>query len=372
MLVLLGLALAQAAANSPTPTPAAASTALCANAAWREAFATQGLECVAARHGVAIAPLQRAQELAVIIDAAAARYADNFGPPAKPMAVILSGSISGPQNEFLRQQGFLGFPWPDQTGTPPQGAPGMAAVVNRPAQDAAVVAHELGHIWFREWYDAGRPRSPGERHYGSTAPDWLDETAAILNENEYMTAQRRSGLADLLDGEGPQLRPVPEFLAMAHPTSGRRLVRLEDLPPGTVRRSDGAVRFDPNNLPPGFTRRPDGSIAIPGGAPGPAPGAGGTMTFTVPGQADPESRRTGLPFYTQARAFSDFLMETSGQPRIMGEIATAMRGGTSFEQWLAANGERHRLPASVAALTAAWEAWLRTKAAGPAARRPQG
>ena len=369
MLVLLGLTLLQAATNASGLTPAAASTALCANAAWREAFQTEGLECVAARNGVAIAASGRARELARMIDEAAARYATHFRPPGKPMAVILSGSVSAPQNEFLRQHGFLAFPWPDRSATPPQSAAGPADVANGQDHDAGVVAHELGHIWFKEWYDAERPRQPGPRQYGSTAPDWLDETAAILNENEYMTAQRRSGLADLTDGEGPQLRPVAEFLAMTHPTAtadrGRVAARL-NLPPGTEQRADGAFRLDPNNLPPGFTRRPDGSITFqgPAGAPGPgAPAIGGTMTFTVPGKADPESLRTGPPFYIQARAFTDFLMEESSNVKVMGEIATAMRGGSSFEQWLAANGERHRLPSNMAALTASWEAWLKSKAA---------
>lgn len=86
--------------------------------------------------------------------------------------------------------------------------------------------------------------------------------------------------------------------------------------------------------------------------------------LTVPGKADPEALRAGLPFYIQARAFTDFLMENSGHPKIIGEIATALRGGGSFEQWLAANGERHRLPSSLAALTAEWGAWLKGKAAG--------
>jgi hypothetical protein len=367
MFILLGFSLLQAAANAPAP--AAATVALCAKPAWREAFPAEGLVCVASQHGVAIGLLQRAREVAPIIDEAAARYAKHFGPPGKPMAVISSGSVSGPQIEFLRQQGFLAFPWMDRAATAPQGTPAPADAANRPAQDSGVVAHELGHIWFKEWYDAARPRKPGERHYGSTAPDWLDETAAILNENDYLTAQRRSGLADLLDGEGPGLWPIPEFLTMTHPTANaaRAALRL-NLPPGTVQRADGAFRLDPNNLPPGFTRRPDGSITFQGPprAPGdpPAPANEGTMMLTVPGKADPEAARTGLRFYIQGRAFTDFLMEKSGNVKIIAEIATAMRGGGSFEQWLAAAGERHRLPSSLAGLTAAWEAWLKGKAAG--------
>jgi hypothetical protein len=115
--------------------------------------------------------------------------------------------------------------------TAPGAAAGPADVANRPAHEAGVVAHELGHIWFKAWYEAERPRQPGERHYGSTAPDWLDETAAILNENDYLTAQRRSGLADLLDGEGPGPRPVSEFLTMTHPTAtGARTAASSTLP----------------------------------------------------------------------------------------------------------------------------------------------
>lgn len=44
------------------------------------------------------------------------------------------------------------------------------------------VAHELGHMWYAAafWPAASPPTTPSKPRYGSPAPDWLDEAAAML------------------------------------------------------------------------------------------------------------------------------------------------------------------------------------------------
>lgn len=331
-------------------TPAATGAELCAGAAWREAFGEQRLTCVATKHGAVIAPPERAEALAPIIDAAAARYAIHFGLATQPIVVVPGSSISAPQMQFLQQRGFLGLAWPVDS-----------------RWEAGALAHEIAHNWFTAWYDSGHPGRMG-LEYGSTAPDWLDETVAVLNEDRQLTASRRAGFADLLDGDGPQLRPLPEFLAMIHPRAAA---------------TSKTVTY-PNNLLTGPTPKPDGATSVPA-----APGKGtststdtsastsrstststniststGTSTsastesFALSGPEDAAVAGKVLAFYTQSRAFADFLIEKTRDPRIMATIATQVRNGLSFEQWLGTFGPRYGLPCDLPGLSEKWESWL--------------
>lgn len=56
--------------------------------------------------------------------------------------------------------------------------------------DAGVVVHELGHLWFMEAYWPAQ-NTGLKGHYGGPAPDWLDELAAVLHEPDQMAADRR-------------------------------------------------------------------------------------------------------------------------------------------------------------------------------------
>jgi hypothetical protein len=190
----------------------------------------------------------------------------------------------------------------------------------------AAVAHELGHMWLIHAYWGGRMGGGAAGHYGGPAPDWLDEAAAIAMEEEALTAPRRTHFGKLVNGEEPgRVETLAAFFRMDHPLKGlAALVR------------SGALR------------------------------TGGTDQVTVLTGAEVQSRlgvapEAGPNFYAQSRVVADFLLESSGNAKILGDIARALAGGATIEQWLAASGRANRLGASLDALEVQWQAWIKAR-----------
>jgi hypothetical protein len=172
------------------------------------------------------------------------------------------------------------------------------------------IAHELGHFWYGEAFWGGGAASAGPR-YGSPAPDWLDEAAAMLMENEAGTQAYHQIFADGRSSDAARAARIPPEVTLAELTSMTH--------PALV------------NLPKPGAQNGGGPISVIG--------------------------RPSL-FYPQVRVFVDYLAERSGDPRIVATISEGLRGGTTFEAWLGSNGAKHRLPASVAVMQADWNAWL--------------
>lgn len=321
---------------------------LCAGP-WQSHFAP-GTSCVATGNGAVIAPPGEAATLASVIDEAAVRYAAAFAAPPRPIAVIAGGSLTAAQGAYLRAHGYIAFPWISaaQRRTLAEGAirgqiakqrPGLtpeqrdAAVAQAMAQRAndaggarerGSLAHELGHLWFRAMFDQGTQSEGAQPRYGSDAPDWIDEMAAVLAENDALTEQRRAALAPYARASGAEgFYPLAEYLTMEHPVLA-------------------------------------GAAALQQA--GKAPGGGGGGRVMVLSGADAQKligTNTPIRFYVQSRGFADFLIAQSGDPRIFNTIAKALAGGETFAAWLARDGARHRLPAQLAALDTAWQTWLR-------------
>jgi hypothetical protein len=200
----------------------------------------------------------------------------------------------------------------------------------------AMIPHELGHFWFTEafWPDAVSPdaASPdgAERpnHYGGPGPDWLDELAAVILEDDENAARRRAQFASLVRGE-------------TVPSIGRGVPRAQVL---DLRR---------------FLSREHPVLA---GGMGPPPtmptggSAGVAVTFTPAGAERGRSSEAGL-FYLQARSLADYLAATSRRSDIFAAIARFVAAGGSTESWFERHGGSYGLPASIAALEAAWQAW---------------
>lgn len=175
-----------------------------------------------------------------------------------------------------------------------------------------IPAHEMGHMWF---IHAFWPSAEGSGHYGGPAPDWLDETAAVLMESGALEAKRRESFkASCAAGES--VATLADFVAMKHPVVDEAKARAA--------------------------------------AAGMPEGAAGTV---VVAQASPAIASQARAFYAQARVFADFLLAESRDPLILASIAQAAVRGETFDAWLAANGAANNLPADMPGLQARWSAW---------------
>ena len=209
-------------------------------------------------------------------------------------------------------------------------AEGAAPAHADPEMEDGAIAHEIGHLLFNRYFD-GPERESADRsaRYGSSAPDWLDETAAVALENDAQTRSRYVAAREAYDADGTVLAfPLDTYLSMDHPLlqSAQALKTLERGSTGAVMLSgDEATAF----------------LEASGGKP--------------------------AAFYRQTRMFIDYLMETSGDPRILYAIAEAYRNGGDLSGWLARSGGENGLPETLEALETELEAWAKAKLADAAA-----
>lgn len=286
------------------------------------------------------------------IGAARAIYRTHFGRLPPRGAVLAAGtqqSVSADEARSLRSAGARWvLPWIDAADRDgalerkiraaiTQQMPGMSqeavdaavaralasAAGGEPGADTSIrsaLRHELGHKWliadrwprFTEEESASRTDS----HYGGPAPDWLDETAAVLMEDAAMTARRRDLFGAIRRGGEPGERVVAlaEFVTMDHPLAARVRTQLD--------------------------RKPGASVMI------------------VTGEEARHLAAGSRAFYAQARVFADYLIERSGRPDVFAAIADAAAEDQDFATWLGRQGADYGLPATLPALERDWSDWL--------------
>ena len=292
-----------------------------------------GAVCVAATHGLAYAGRQDDAELAAAaLDVVAARFQQVFGRPPASGVLVLSSTFATEDGERFAQTHGLEFSqsWLSpgdkraqvetaiRRAMPDAGPDRIEAIVSQvEARHVDTLRHELGHAQYRAafWPHA----QPDLAQYGTPAPDWLDEASAVLMEDEPGRAARERHFIDARRQSSPAIRPLAEFLAMAHPMTAARRAQLE---------AEAGTRT--------------------------------TSGIQVMVASGPDAPAMGM-FYAQSLLFSDFLLDASGDPTILGTISTALADGVGFADWLADSGALHGLPADISTLQAAWDNWCETR-----------
>ncbi|ALN61893.1 ligA domain protein [Lysobacter antibioticus] len=188
----------------------------------------------------------------------------------------------------------------------------------RSADRSDLLRHEIGHSVLKAAYWPQEALVTDDAHYGSSAPDWLDEAAAIAMEGPKDTESRRILFVQMAAGDlyNAPLKPLDQFLGMQHP-----------------RKSDAglpaAMRSSKNNITVGIGNLDDNAALV---------------------------RMIG--YYAQVRGWVDFLSD-SAKPGVLGSIAESLAGGNDFEQWLSQHAAEYGLATSLPALQSQWAAWVR-------------
>lgn len=290
---------------------------------------------------------------AVEMQAAAAAFFEHFGITPEPGVVLDTAHTN--RIKALREGGMPWvMPWPLQSESAPakptprttairaQIEQQMAASGRQPdpemidrlvkqaldslgqtdndhgkALERTALRHELAHKLFIQFVWGAWDPSHG---YGSGAPDWLDEIAAVSAESPQMTQSRRRHFAEQRAAD--RWIPLREFIEMQHPVyASPKMSAMLALAREEAQEKGASVMS-------------------------------GSMSDVPPDEAD----RAAL-FYSQSRSLLDYLKHRSQSPRILLAIAEALRGGESFSDWLATAGPGLGLPSDIDALERAWLAW---------------
>ncbi len=304
--------------------------------------------------GVVIGPAGADGEQAILVAAAEAAEAEQtwtttFGSPPPAYAVILDQAASsedlrtaGAQRvlpwlspsarrralergirETLSRQAPAGQSDAIANAAIQQAAPQIEASVVRSSQPG-VMAHELGHLWYIQAYWNG-VASSGDA-YGSPAPDWLDEAAAVLMEGDSLTRSRRAAFR-ALPPETSSTAFVSTLFGETHPAF-----------------ASGATTADLT-----------------------AGGSSGSRVMTMTGEEF--QRRTGTDigaaaaFYARVRAFVDFIEAKTGDHRALVRLTAHLRSGGSVSDWFAEDPAGRQLGGSVTAADDEFDSWSKQGAA---------
>lgn len=280
-----------------------------------------------------------------------------FGSETAPIAIVPGGEITADMDERLKAAGYeTSLPWMsavdkesmiesrirEQVMAQTKGMPAeqqdailkmalakASALKSGNESDAGdmsaveqgALTHELGHMWFM---DAFKPMDGdiGAAHgYGGWVPDWLDETAAVLLENETLTASRRKAFKTM---PLEDFYPLEKFLTMEHPALKSALALNEKY--GNKTDSGGSR-----------------AIILSGDE---------AEAFLKASDSDPTN------FYTQVRGFADYVIEATGDEQVFAKLALHLSKGGTFESWLS---QTRGLQDNLRALKDSWNAYLATR-----------
>lgn len=232
-------------------------------------------------------------------------------------ALIDSPSISNKDINTLSQLGVkFQLPFPISVIFNTEKAQKKIKTIDDPSSHNSAIDHELGHMFlinsFMNWQN-------GPDGYGGPAPDWLDETAAILNENEYTTRKRRNDFYAV-----KQHYSIKELINVKHPVPSTNKAELA--------KKIQELRAQAKN---------------------------GSMATNIKID-DKQSQFEIKKFYSNVRMFIDFLNSKSSNPKIFYSITQHLSNGYDFEDWLAKNYKTFGLKPSILELNDEWNKWIKT------------
>ena len=337
----MGLVLAAAGGNGADQTPARCATIAALPVSWA---------CVDTARGLVIAATRdRATQLAALATQGEARFRLRFATPAPSYAVVemKDGAVDPRLDAELKQRRVAWrLPWlseaamaesyrtsvtravtakaqamaldADRTAALVQAALAQQAASVAPealrTKEAGALPHELGHGWFTNAFWPDATARAGD-HYGGPAADWMDETAAVMMEDDRLANSRRR-----------------QFRAIRAGSDADAKARLVDL---SLFLSGGHRALPKIDL---------------------AGAKSGVQVLT--GEEASRVAAVASTFYLQARLFADYVLARSGDPAAFRSAAQAFAAGKDTARWLADEGHRLHLPATTAALQRDWEAWL--------------
>lgn len=216
---------------------------------------------------------------------------------------------------------------PDQTVEEIEAAI-LPAIDRSVAEEPETIAHELGHAWFGNAFDWPPGPRDGRSHYGVyAAPDWLDETAAVLMEGEASSQDRWTALCD----RRPPTTTADFYAAFfdqPHPSQSLEAVTTEQ------------------------------TVAAFGDDGGDGESTRIVVRAAPSGRADAPARDAGDIYYPLVRGLIDYVAARNGDRPVWGDVARWIAEGGDFDGWLAEHGETHGLAGDVSALSQDWSVWL--------------
>ena len=330
----------------------------------REICARDTTECLISDAGVVIGKIGYTHGFENSIAKAGEKFEHYFGAKVPEAAVILGSVVTPEERSKIREHYSVVMPWltsKDRADTiknrireaikaqqPNLEGAALEAVVERAHKSASAqsqslgqsleinqgaLAHELGHLFFIRTFwpeddlDVTEVNPDAVERYAGPAPDWLDEMAAVLMENDALTEGRNL----LLKRRTPppsenSLWSFQDYFQMTHPVfeQARDIIRARQ------KTAEGRAQ-------------------------------GGVVVLTAADVPKREDGRNPAVFYSQSRGFADYMIEKTGNVQIFAEIAKHIAHGGDMSAWLKSAGDQYGIADNVSDLERDFLSWIETR-----------
>lgn len=160
--------------------------------------------------------------------------------------------------------------------------------------------------------------------YAGPGPDWLDEMAAVLMENDALTQGREIGLTNVSESQDfSKMWSLDDYFTIVHPAFEQARAMVLERQKTAAGRAQGSV--------------------------------------VILSRGDLNAREDGRSpemFYSQSRGFADYMIKTSSNEQVFAEIAKHVASGGDMGSWLSEFGESYGLETTIEGLEAEFHSWI--------------